>query len=134
MRCTDGYGLELLSGATITNLANGTFNNYQSVTASDAYLWVHDSLIGSLSPTKTFAGVVFTQNGAGAPEYTVSQTVAGPTGYWDFLSATCTGWADCESSDNDTGSGNGTIQFGGVTIRIPRPSGSGQYPRFIDPG
>src|SRR6185295_7551707 len=81
---TDGYGLDLQSGATVTNLANGTFNNYKTVTANDAFVRVHSNLIGTGTPTQAFSTLTFTQSG-GQPEWSIAE--AGGTagsGYWNF--------------------------------------------------
>lgn len=102
-------GLDLQSGATVTNLANGTFNNYQNVGGSDTYLKVDGSLVGTGTPAKTWANNVFTRNSSN-PEFSIKESGGSPSAgnYWLFDQASCSGWSNCEASDSDAGDGAGS--------------------------
>jgi hypothetical protein len=117
-------GLDLQSGATVTNLADGLFTNYQDTGgASDTYIKVHGSLIGSGSPSKTFANLIFYRNSS-SPDYTVTETGGAPSNgnYWLLDTATCTGWTTCEASDSDAGDGAGSPnQDGFIRFVIANP-------------
>lgn len=114
-------GLNLQAGATVTNLANGTFDNFQDTGgASDRYISVDGSLIGTGTPSKTFDGITFTQNAA-VPTYSIRQAGGSPStgNYWLFSSAVCNGWSTCEGSDSDTGDGAGSPNQDGFIRFVP---------------
>ncbi|MFA5828849.1 MAG: DUF2341 domain-containing protein [Candidatus Shapirobacteria bacterium] len=121
---TDGnLGLDLQSGSLITNLANGVFDNFQDVGSSDTYIRVHSDLIGVGSPTKTFSDLTFTQNGSGAPEFTVTESGGSSPAddrYWQFENSVCSSWASCEDSDleQNTNSG-GSIRWDAIIPTSP---------------
>lgn len=103
-------GLNLVSGATVTNLAHGTFTNFQDTGgATDTFITIAGSLIGSGTPAKTFDGLSFTLTN-GAPSFSITES--GPGGssgnYWLFSTTTCNGWSTCEGSDSDLGDGAGS--------------------------
>ena len=103
-----GTGLDLQSGATLTNLDDGQFDNFQNVGATDTYMKVHGSLIGTGAPAKTWDNMIFLEASDNVPEYSVTQIATGAPAagnYWVLYPATCTGWASCEASDSDTGDG-----------------------------
>src|SRR3989344_8391097 len=103
-----GNGLDLQSGATLTNLDDGQFDNFQNVGATDTYMKVHGSLIGTGAPSKTWDNMIFLESSDNVPEYSVTQIATGAPAagnYWSFFGSTCTGWTDCEASDSDTGDG-----------------------------
>jgi hypothetical protein len=92
----------------VNTLANGTFNNFQSVGATDTFVTIHGSLIGTGTPAKILSNLTFTQATA-EPEYSVTVAGGAPStgNFWTMYPATCTGWASCEASDSDTGDGAG---------------------------
>jgi hypothetical protein len=122
----DGYGLDLQSTATVTNLADGTYDNYQNVGASDSYIRVHSGIIGVGAPTKSFGDLVFTEVSDNIPEYTITEaggTAPSDDNYWEFLETICAGWAKCEDSDSEQNTTNGgSIRY--ATIDEPLDPGN----------
>lgn len=104
-----GTGLYLKTGATITNLANGTFNNFQNVGSTDAFITIDGDVIGSGTPSKTWTAMSFTGTGTpnpDTPEYTFRMASTGNSNYWNIENATCTGWSACNGSESESGADN----------------------------
>jgi autotransporter-associated beta strand protein len=91
-------GLDIRAGSTMTSLDYCKFNNLVSAGASDAFITVDSTVIGSAQ--KTLTGVQFDDIGGGA-EFNVNRTGSDDSGYWNFNSST--GDFDGEDFDGDDG-------------------------------
>ncbi len=126
-----GLGLDLQSGATITNIANGTFNNFQNVGSTDTYLRVHTALIGTGAPTKNFSSLTFTEVSDGVPEFSVTESggsAPSDNRYWLFTSPTCTGWDSCEDSDSE----QNTTSGGSIRFSLPNSAPSAPQTPYVN--
>lgn len=101
-------GLLLNSGATITSLGGGSFDNFGVGSgASDAFVQVASSLIGSSTPALLVSGINFANTGSNA-ECNLN-AVGSAAGYWEFQSfagAFSGETNDCQNGVADPDPGN----------------------------
>jgi len=99
-------GLVLASGAVITNLANGAFDNYgTNVGTADSFINVASSIISSGTPSATFAGLSFVNTG-GFANCNLNATGTDAAGYWRLPGST--GAFAGETNDCNDGAADGT--------------------------
>jgi len=105
-------GLALNSGATVTSIDDGTFDNFSSTGgASDAFITVDTSLISTGTPSKTISRLSLTNTGSGA-DYNVKASGSSVSGYWFF--ADCTSAFCGESYDYDVAPGDEIVWGAGA--------------------
>ncbi|MBI3115097.1 MAG: right-handed parallel beta-helix repeat-containing protein, partial [Candidatus Kerfeldbacteria bacterium] len=111
-------GLDINSGATITNLDNGSFDNFgTNVGTADSFIDIDSSLIGSGTPSAIYDAVSFTNTGSNA-NCAVNATGADATGYIQFTGST--GAFGVEANDCNDGAADadpGQIKWGGIRIK-----------------
>ncbi|MBI4281505.1 hypothetical protein HY625_01650, partial [Candidatus Uhrbacteria bacterium] len=77
-------GFYLQSGATVTSISNGTFDNLVGTSATnDAFVTADATLIGTGTPSKTVATLAFANTGSGA-ECNMRVSGSGQAGYWNM--------------------------------------------------
>ncbi|MEA1925739.1 MAG: hypothetical protein U9M90_00635, partial [Patescibacteria group bacterium] len=73
-------GIDIQSGSAVTSLNYTDFDNLVDSDATDAYIYVDTTVIGSV--TKTITGANF--GNTGGANFNVNRSDAEDTGYWDF--------------------------------------------------
>ncbi|MBI4128294.1 MAG: right-handed parallel beta-helix repeat-containing protein [Parcubacteria group bacterium] len=117
----DATGLNLASGATITNLNSGTFDDSGGAGASDTFITVVESVVDAKGTT-TFTGMIFDDTNGNAEKNVTIASVAACTTTWTFQSNGAFGGAvNGEANDSDNGEavcgGNGKILWTGeITV------------------
>ncbi|MFA6511982.1 MAG: right-handed parallel beta-helix repeat-containing protein [Patescibacteria group bacterium] len=112
-------GLDINSGATVTSLDNGYFDNFgTNVGSADSFIDIDSSLIGSGTPTRSLYKVSF-DNTTGYANCNINATGADAAGYWEFLNST--GAFTGESYDCNDAAADGTpgqISWGDPSITL----------------
>ncbi len=111
-------GLDINSGATITSLDNGSFDNFATnVGTADSFIDIDSSIISTGTPSNVFDAIAFVNTGSNA-NCAVNATGADAAGYIQFTGST--GTFGTESNDCNDGVADadpGQIKWGGIRIK-----------------